>query len=190
MHQIKEDLSINFCGATLKHNNSVKYLGYSISCKVKYRSVILNDQIEIQKRKCEIYMKANMISSQFRYCSNNVKNKLFSTHFSSIYCCSLWNTQVKKTDPIKVAFNNGLRIVYGLRRDCSASQAFVERSLNNIDVVIRTAIFSLKNRIQHSKNIILSSIYNNITCNNKSKLSPLWNKILLTQDWIFKLAIL
>ena len=61
MHQIKEDVSINFCGATLKHNDSVKYLGYSISCKVKYRSVILNDQIEIQKRKCEIYMKANNI---------------------------------------------------------------------------------------------------------------------------------
>jgi len=89
LHAIKELITIDLNGAVLKHIDSVKYLGFNVSSKTKSRKCVLDDEKEIQKRACEVYMRANMIRSYFSCCSYHVKRKLFQSYLSTIYCCSL-----------------------------------------------------------------------------------------------------
>ena len=128
----KDEIGVFFNSVRLTHTKSVTYLGYLISSKCKNKSVILDDEIEIKKRKCEIYMRAYMIRNVFVYCSVAVKQQLFHSYLDSIYCCSLWNFKIKRQHSIMIAYNNALRIIFGLHSRCSASQAFVLLNIGNV----------------------------------------------------------
>jgi hypothetical protein len=183
MSAVKDDVYVNFNGAKVQHNCHVKYLGYTIASKVKYGRVVLDDDIEIKLRIGELYMRANMIKCYFSRCSFDVKCKLFQTYLSSIYCCSTWNCDIGKTHPVKVAHNNALRIVFNLPKRCSASEAFVQRRLGNINFILRTAVYSIKQRLSLTKNVLLKSTYEPLFVGrHRCNLSNVWNKLLYTNN--------
>jgi len=134
----------------LKHCDKIKYLGYLISCKTKYKKKTLDDDPEIKKRICDIYMRAYMIRSYFSKCSPEVKCKLYKSYLSSIYCCSTWNININKEHPIRIAHNNSLRIVFDLLKRCSISEAFVQRRIGNISYILRISCNSLQQRLASS----------------------------------------
>ena len=179
MNSFNETLSITFKDTILRHCDTVKYLGYAISTKKKNRAIVFNEDPETKTRARELYARANMIRCYFAKCSSDVKSLLFRTYFSSIYCSSLWEVDIKKHDQLMVAYNDTLRIVFGLYKFCSASTAFVNARINNLTAVRRHAVFSLLSRIKISKNVILVALYNlTVKDCQSSNLSKIWNHLL------------
>ena len=179
MNTFNKMISITFKDKILRHSDTVKYLGYLISSKKKNRSIILCEEPEIKLRIRELYMRSNMIRCYFSKCSREVKKLLFNTYFSTIYCSSLWEINVKKHDHLMIAYNDALRIIFGLHRWCSASAAFVKERIGNLTFVRRTAVFSLRSRIENTDNVILKAIYSALFKDGHvCKLANIWNVLL------------
>jgi len=181
MQNVKNKVSLKFQESKLCNTQKVRYLGYELAYKCKYGQMIIDDEPEIQKRTGDIYKRAYMIRSYFSPCSSKVKTKLFKSYFDSIYCCSLWNKIIKKNSSVRIAHNDALRIIFGLSRWCSASEAFVSRGIGNINYVIRKSVYSLRTRASESSNNLINTI---MKCKFKDKtsckLSKLWDDILYT----------
>ncbi len=163
---------IVFCGKVIKWSDSVPYLGYDISCWDR-------DINELVRRRRDIYVRSNIISSRFRICSFEVKKYLFSTYFNSIYCMSLW-CPVKPAllHKVKVAYNDAFRNLFNLNRRCSISSMFVKFGIDSFDVCRRKAAFSLLQRVGASSNVLLQAVYNSraFTC---SSIVREWKSLLL-----------
>lgn len=145
---------IRFRGSIIQWTETVKYLGYEINCHQR-------DEKELNKRKREMYMQANLVRSRFQSCSYSVKKYLFNTYFGNVYCNSLWCPKDKKLlDKVKVAYNDSFRIIFGYSRRCSASAMFAENSVRNFEALRRNSITSLIGQLCSSTNSILLQILN------------------------------
>ncbi|CAL8128115.1 unnamed protein product [Orchesella dallaii] len=162
---------IKLCGKTLQWQDTVRYLGYDVSCRDR-------DHDEMLRRRREIYARANQLRSRFAMCSDSVKQYLFKTYFSSIYCCTLW-TPVKKDylEKIRVAYNDAFRMLFSHSRRCSASKMFADASMNDFNAMRRTSVYSLLTRLATSDNKILQALIQSkvFTCSSTSKI---WKELL------------
>ncbi|KAG0721945.1 hypothetical protein GWK47_045409 [Chionoecetes opilio] len=85
--------------------------------------------------------------------------ELFRSHCYSIYCNSLWSRyKVATMNHLKVCHNNILKRLLGLPRWCSSSLAFARNGVNNLDVIRRHSVFSLRSRVGLSTNSIITSV--------------------------------
>ncbi|KAG0703004.1 hypothetical protein GWK47_024954 [Chionoecetes opilio] len=88
-----------------------------------------------------------------------VKMELFRSHCYSIYCNSLWSRyKVATLNRLKVCHNDILKRLLGLPRWCSSSLAFARNGVNNLDVIRRHSVFSLRSRVELSTNSIITSV--------------------------------
>ncbi|KAG0724435.1 hypothetical protein GWK47_040571 [Chionoecetes opilio] len=88
-----------------------------------------------------------------------VKMQLFRSHCYSIYCNSLWSRfKVATMNRLKVCHNDILKRLLGLPRWCSSSLAFARNGVNNLDVIRRHSVFSLRSRVELSTNSIITSV--------------------------------
>ncbi|KAG0716019.1 hypothetical protein GWK47_010600 [Chionoecetes opilio] len=88
-----------------------------------------------------------------------VKMELFRSHCYSIYCNSLWSRyKVATMNRLKVCHNDILKRLLGLPRWCSSSLAFARNGVNNLDVIRRHSVFSLRSRVELSTNSIITSV--------------------------------
>ncbi|KAG0711122.1 hypothetical protein GWK47_021243 [Chionoecetes opilio] len=88
-----------------------------------------------------------------------VKMELFRSHCYSIYCNSLWSRfKVATMNCLKVCHNDILKRLLGLPRWCSSSLAFARNGVNNLDVIRRHSMFSLRSRVELSANSIITSV--------------------------------
>ncbi|KAG0712595.1 hypothetical protein GWK47_018164 [Chionoecetes opilio] len=102
---------------------------------------------------------ANTLQRKFSYCSREVKMELFRSHCYSIYCNSLWSRyKVAAMNRLKVCHNDILKKLLGLPRWCSSSLAFARNGVNNLDVIRRHSVFSLRSRVELSTNSIITSV--------------------------------
>ena len=122
------------------------------------------DDQPINKEIRSVYVRGNMLDRKFKFCSGEVKRRLFISCCTSLYCCSLWccfnpNSLLK----LKVAHNNILRQFYKLQGGpgTSISHHFVTMDIPNLDV-IRRLVYSLYSRVFSSPNIIVTSIVNSM----------------------------
>ncbi len=167
--------SVVMSGVTLEWVECVKYLGYEISCWAR-------DEAELIRRKRELYMQANLVCSRFRKCSESVKRYIFLTYFSNIYCNSLWQPINKsQLNTVKVAYNDSFRILFGYARSSSATQMFCSHRVPDFTAVQRRAAFSLLDRLAHTKNLILTNIFNSRIFLNSS-LYQKWRNLLICSD--------
>ncbi|KAG0716495.1 hypothetical protein GWK47_009543 [Chionoecetes opilio] len=85
--------------------------------------------------------------------------ELFRSHCYSIYCNSLWSRyKVATMNRLKVCHNDTLKRLLGLSRWCSLSMAFARNGVNNLDVIRRHSVFSLRSRVELSTNSIITSV--------------------------------
>ncbi|KAG0721460.1 hypothetical protein GWK47_046434 [Chionoecetes opilio] len=76
--------------------------------------------------------------------------ELFRSHCYSIYCNSLWSQfKVATLNRLKVCHNDILKRLLGLPRWCSSSLAFARNGVNNLDMIRRHSVFSLRSRVDH-----------------------------------------
>ncbi|KAG0714560.1 hypothetical protein GWK47_013897 [Chionoecetes opilio] len=101
----------------------------------------------------------NTLQRKFSYCSREVKMEIFRSHCYSIYCNSLWSRfKVATLNRLKVCHNDILKRILGLPRWCSSSLAFARNGVNNLDVIRRHSVFSLRSRVELSTNSIITSV--------------------------------
>jgi len=130
---------------------NVKYLGHFISCK-------LDDEYDIKAKERALYARSYMLSRKFYFCTPMVKKNLFRSYCGNMYLCALWiNFRKSVFNSVRVAYNNAFRVLFGLKRSCSASEMFVYNNVPGFKDMIRKQIFSLKSRIElaHNKIIII-----------------------------------
>ncbi|KAG0716267.1 hypothetical protein GWK47_010120 [Chionoecetes opilio] len=117
----------------------------------------MTDDDDIIKQTTKFLVVGNTLQRKFSYYSREVKMELFRSHCCSIYCNSLWSRyKVATLNCLKVCHNDILKRLLGLPRWCSSSLAFARNGVNNLDVIRRHSVFSLRSRVELSTNSITS----------------------------------
>ncbi len=89
----------------------VLYLGHHISFD-------LSDSADILSKTCDLVKKPNLMLFTFSVASPAVKSRLFQCYYLSLYGSSFWNLSCPALRSIEVSFNNILRRIWRLPRNC------------------------------------------------------------------------
>ena len=117
--------------------------------------------MDIAKQLRKMNTIGNVMIRKFSFCTDEVKKELFRAHCSSVYCCALWSSFRKASlSKLRVCHNSILRRLLGIPRMYSASLMFVQSRLNNLDVLLRTAMYSIKSRLLQSDNDLIKGVIN------------------------------
>ena len=123
--------------------------------------MILSDESDMKAKARQMYARSNMLGQRFHFCSSDVKNKLFTTYFNTIYMCALWVKCTKSTFHMFVVSYNCYRILHRFPMRCSASVMFAAANVNSCSAVLRKCIlYSLMTRISRSSNTIICNVAN------------------------------
>ena len=105
----------------------------------------------------------NALLRKFYFCSDKVKNKLFSCYCSNVYLCSRWVKIIKFVlKRFIVAYNNAFRIMHGLSTRCSAGFMFAIATVDSCQAHTRKCIHSIMCRINESTNCIIKCLANSL----------------------------
>lgn len=100
-----------FSGQPLVFSDTVTHLGHVLHCS-------LDDSEDIKRATLEMCKKANIVLSTFSSCDPQVKTILFSSHCLSLYGGALWDISCSQLNSLEVAFNNILRRIWKLPKNC------------------------------------------------------------------------
>ena len=126
------------------------------------------------------YENANMLLRKFSYCSPDVKCRIFKSYCSTMYCSSMWfDSTVTSMRKLKIAYNNGLRMILNLPKYNSPSEMFVNLNIPSFDELLRKFVYSFMSRIQDSCNSLVKSIVKS-SVSLFSKIWAWWSDILNT----------
>ena len=119
----------------------------------------LSDEADLEDKEGGLYTRCNVLLRTFHFCSDEVKNKLFTCYCSDVYLCSLCVKFGKSCmHHFIVSYNIPFRMLHGLPMRCSASGMFASCGVNSCQTCIRRSVCSLQCRLHAS----LKSIVNNI----------------------------
>ncbi|XP_061718862.1 uncharacterized protein LOC133526321 [Cydia pomonella] len=150
--------SIYLNDALLERVDSFKYLGHIVA-------VDLRDDMDLERERRALSVRANMIARRFAGCSIEVKATLFRAFCTSLYTCCLWAQYTQRAyGALRVQYNNAFRVLMGLPRFCSASGMFAAARVNCFHTVMRGRTASLMRRVRSSPNIILKMIAERVDC--------------------------
>ena len=114
------------------------------------------DNADMQRQLRYFYARANFIVRNFGHCSQNVKCTLFKSFLYSVYCLNVWcKYSAKQMSTLKVAYNNAMRLIFGLKRDVSISHNFVVRNIFNFTALHRKLLFAFCKRLLVSSNSVI-----------------------------------
>ena len=106
-----------------------------------------------------LYARANSVLRKFADCTVEVKLRLFQTFCTSSYCAHPWfkfpNHVMSK---VRVAYNNVFRLLFGYRRNCSASEMFVNNNIYKFEGRMRKHINDFTMRIGSSSNVLIATL--------------------------------
>lgn len=142
---------IKLDGSPLSRVEKFKYLGHWVTSGLK-------DDVDIERERRALSVRANMIARRFARCSRAVKITLFRAFCTSFYTCSLWLDYTQKQyNALRVQYNNALRMLLGLPRFCSASGMFADARVDCFYATMRKRCTSLVRRVRASRNGILTA---------------------------------
>ena len=125
-----------------------------------------------------LYCRGNILIHNFKMCNNSVKLQLFKSYCSSFYCGHLWyNFTQAAMSKVRVAYKQIYRRFFKLSKFDSITHSMVTNFIDPFDVIIRKSIYSFKQRIISTSNIIINTIYNSAYF-AKSSICNLWHKLL------------
>ena len=170
-HKIKNP-SIHLSGNELNFVNTHKYLGNIIS------SNSLDDD-DIKRQIRSTYTQGNLLVRKFRNCSEDVKSYLFKTYCYNMYNCQLWCAFTATTmKRMKVAYNNVFRMLMGIKRRCSVSQAYANKNICSFDALLRKCIWNSYRRALCSKNHLINVLVSIPHFNYGSIIFKRWKQCL------------
>ena len=136
--------------------------------KHKYLGVIFSehqsDNDDIGRQTRSIYARGNMLIKRFKLCNDNVKVQLFKSYCTGFYCAHLWDSDhflKSSLKQVKLAFKRIFRHFFQLKQG-SITARMVELKCNTFDEIQRKSIFSFRNRILSSNNMLISTIVHSL----------------------------
>ncbi|XP_068621204.1 uncharacterized protein [Battus philenor] len=157
-HKVTQVPPIKLNGEPLKRVSSFKYLGHVVTEDLK-------DDKDIERERRAMAVRCNMLARRFARCSTEVKITLFKAYCQTLYTCNLWVSYTQRTfSALRVQYNNGLRMLLGLPRHCSASEMFALTRTDGFHTVLRKRTASLLHRVRGSTNDILRQISDKPDC--------------------------
>ncbi|XP_063530727.1 uncharacterized protein LOC134741765 [Cydia strobilella] len=149
---------VTLYGTPLERVKSFKYLGHIVTADLK-------DNVDIERERRALCVRANMLARRFARCSSDVKLTLFKAYCTSLYTCSLWANYTQKAyNALRVQYNNAFRAVMGLPRYCSASGMFAAAHTACFHTTMRLRAASLVQRVRASPNTVLAMIADRVDC--------------------------
>ena len=133
-------------GNELRWVDEYKYLGCYIT------SDFVDDR-DLKRQARAIYYRGNVIVRKFSTCSIDVKNQLFRSYISCLYCSALWLKFSTATFSMtRVAYNNVYRALMGISRGYghSISRKYCTNNIDGFEAVLRKMISSLRGRLHKS----------------------------------------
>ena len=100
----------------------------------------LKDDRDIKRQVRPIYCRGNMIIQKFSECSVDVKNQLFRSYVSCLYCCALWKDySTSSFNMVKVAYNNVYRALMLIKRvyGHSISSEYVNNCIDGFEATVK-----------------------------------------------------
>ena len=128
--------NVELNGKALELVKREKYLGFFVTDSF-YDDEYIKNEIG------NTYARGNTIIRHFKHCSADVKNKLYNSYYSSIYCCALISVYHKTVlDKLSVACNKMFKSLMGVPRDFGASALFVNLNVSNFAILRRKLVYS------------------------------------------------
>ena len=145
-----------FSGHLLEFSDTVTHLGHVLHCS-------LDDSLDIKRATLEMCKKANVVLSTLSACDPHVKTVLFSSHCLLLYGGILWDLTCNQKNSLKVAFNNILRRIWKLPRNCHTR---ILHKVAYLDSVLKVDLIVFQIRLaMQSKTALLSSTFTQfLTC--------------------------
>lgn len=153
----KQDKQLNFplfklAQKTLEVHKKVKYLGHFITEQ-------MNDDDDIYRQRCKLYVQANTIARKFSFCSLPVKVALFKAYCTPLYTAPLWSSYKQcSMQKLHVAYNDAMRILCRIPRSGSASQMFVAVGVWTFKALLRKLMYNFRERLDGSSNSIILAL--------------------------------
>ena len=118
--------------------------------------------IDVARQTRTLYMQANLLLRNFRYCSDDVKCTLFQSYCTNMYCCQLWFNSTKSSlIKLSKSYNSMLRRLLCISKPYNM---FVSRGIPSFAEILRISIYRLKNRIELSSNSIITACLSPLIC--------------------------
>jgi len=103
---------------------------------------------------------------------------LFKVYCTPMYGCQLWSSSFQYSlNKLKVAYNDGFRLLLNEPRWCSASSLFVYHNVPTFDALIRKLIYALWRSCHHSSNVLVDKLFAS-DIYFESKLFKRWRQLL------------
>ena len=153
----------------LKLTRSVTHLGHILTQD-------LSDNEDITSCQKDLCRKANCMLHTFSCCDPFTKTELFRSFCLSLYGCALWSSCASQIHPLEVTFNNILRKIWLLPRNChtrilhlvaglhSLYNTVVARSLGLVSAALRTRSPLLAAVYTQSLKLVYTSFGYNYQC--------------------------
>ena len=142
--------SLSLCGHLLPLSDSVVHLGNTLHYN-------LSDKPGIQLKTMTFIRQANSVLFRFRGCDPLTKMKLFTAYCLSFYGCSLWRLDAPELHTLSVSFNNVIRRIWNLPRNCHTSILYSIGSTSSIYNIINYRFNRLLNAaLSHNSRLIRS----------------------------------
>ena len=87
--KIGQAANIMLGDTVLSVTQTYRYLGHIITNN-------LSDEIDMEDKMRGLYARSNMIRRKFYFCSDQVKNKLFSAYCNNIYICVRYGSPIER----------------------------------------------------------------------------------------------
>ena len=141
-------------GNNLVYVESGTYLGHILTCRPTR-----NDEADIKRQYRSLCIRSNSLNRKFMKCSTDVKCCLFRSYCINMYCATLWSDyRQKNIRSLNVCYNNALRRILKLPRNCSASMIFVEHGVPSFSEYMRKSVYSFMTRILISSNTLVKCV--------------------------------
>lgn len=165
---------ITLNGTMIAQVNSFKYLGHWVTESLK-------DDMDMERERRALCIRANMLSRRFARCSKQAKITLFKAYCHSLYTCGLWMNYTQGAyRTLRTQYNNAFRALLGLRRHCSASRMLATAGVDSFSAIIRQRIASLLQRVRGSSNSLLKTVANRLDVD--SAIMQHWTSVHITKD--------
>ena len=109
----------------------------------------------------------------------DVKNQLFRSYVSCLYCCALWKDySTSSFNMVRVAYNNAYRALMGIKRvyGHSISSESVNNCIDGFEATQRKLTCSLRGRLYMSSNTIIAPYISSLYSMFASLLCAKWNR--------------
>ena len=143
---------ISFSGVSLPFTDTVVHLGHILSFDS-------SDTADILFKARDLVRKANLMLHTFSSADPLVKSCLLKFYCLSLYGCSLWNLSCHSLCSIEVSFNNILRRIWKLPRNCHTGILHLTALLPSIFNVVQSRSSTLLSRALSSPSYVVKTIF-------------------------------